>query len=285
MARPHHESVTDSVAASSPTEALLRARRRFFGTLALFLVSLLILPFVMDSEPPASLPAPTVRLITEKQEVITLRAGSEGSSSSATDAHVAASAAPDAAPTAEGAGQTATAPDPAPNARAAAQQGETPGGGSAKTPATGDAPKPSGAHDQPSKEAHQATSERMQSNAPAATTDVASAKKNVPQWSEAKLSDTAKAQAALRGLASPQQPLTQFWYVQAGAFKEEAQAIVAVERLRRAGLAAYLMPAHAGWYRVRIAPFVSEADAEAAAGKIAAIVGGKPRVGTQRIAR
>ncbi|WP_438438002.1 hypothetical protein [Hydrogenophilus thermoluteolus] len=43
--------MTDPVA-SSPSEALLRARRRFFGTLALFLLSLLILPFVMDSEPP-----------------------------------------------------------------------------------------------------------------------------------------------------------------------------------------------------------------------------------------
>jgi len=141
------------------------------------------------------------------------------------------------------------------------------------------------AQDRLSQNGQKAPHERTEASAPSATPKPTQDKKNVPIWSEAKLSDTAKAQAALRGLASPQQPLTQFWYVQAGAFQNDAQAVTAVERLRDAGLPAFLMPQRSGWYRVRVAPFVTEADAEAVTGKIAALVGGKPRVGAQRIAQ
>ncbi|WP_217126156.1 SPOR domain-containing protein [Hydrogenophilus thiooxidans] len=287
----HHESVTDPVA-SSPSEALLRARRRFFGTLALFGLSLLVLPFVMDSEPPASLPAPTVRFITEKQEVITLRPGTEAITRSDSDANAPAPSDLPASST-EGAPADAaprSAVEPTPGARA--EPAESSASSSGKTPEKGRSSQQSGtqnpqnaAHDRPSQNGQKAAHERTEASVPSATKEVAQPKKNVPIWSEAKISDTAKAQAALQGISSPQQPLTQFWYVQAGAFKEEAQAIRAVEQLRRAGYPAYLMSAQGGWYRIRVAPFVTEADAEAVTGKIAALVGGKPRVGAQRIAQ
>lgn len=288
--RAHHESVTDPVA-SSPSEALLRARRRFFGTLALFLLSLLILPFVMDSEPPASLPAPTVRLITEKQEVITLRSGAETAAHSESDANTAALS--ESAASATGEMPAGAVPRSAAEpSSGAAEPAESSAGSNAKTPEEGHSSQQSRARnpqnmaqDRLSQNGQKAPHERTEASAPSATPKPTQDKKNVPIWSEAKLSDTAKAQAVLRGLASPQQPLTQFWYVQAGAFQNDAQAVTAVERLRDAGLPAFLMPQRSGWYRVRVAPFVTEADAEAVTGKIAALVGGKPRVGAQRIAQ
>ncbi|MBW7655800.1 SPOR domain-containing protein [Hydrogenophilus thermoluteolus] len=288
--RAHHEFVTDPVA-SSPSEALLRARRRFFGTLALFLLSLLILPFVMDSEPPASLPAPTVRLITEKQEVITLRSGAETATHSESDANTAALS--ESAASATGEMPAGAVPRSAAEpSSGAAEPAESSAGSNAKTPEEGHSSQQSRARnpqnmaqDRLSQNGQKAPHERTEASAPSATPKPTQDKKNVPIWSEAKLSDTAKAQAVLRGLASPQQPLTQFWYVQAGAFQNDAQAVTAVERLRDAGLPAFLMPQRSGWYRVRVAPFVTEADAEAVTGKIAALVGGKPRVGAQRIAQ
>lgn len=288
--RALNESMTDS-AAPPVSEALVRARRRFFGTLFLFILSALLLPWVMDSQPPETLPSPTIRLVTEGQPPVVLHgpppaqvipeSSVEAPSANREEAPLQGSSQGDGSASSHSApkgGEPVAAGKPMPSTpseKGAGKGGESPVSPSAKVAEKAPPPPPPA----PTSPAPSAAP-----TSPVSSPPVASSHGEVPRWSLAQLHDRAKAQAALQGFAATQ-PLTQFWYVQAGAYKSETQAAEVVSRLRAAKLSAYLMAGEGGWYRVRVAPFVSKEEADAAAEKVARVIGGKPQVGAQRVGR
>jgi len=290
-----HEPVTNPPVG----DPLTQARRRFLGALILFVATVAVLPFVMDAEPPAPLKEPSIEVRDDRQQVILSRRpveapplpqppGTEAEedytpqSPAATQPSAAslppAGSQPSAPPQPSGTSPPASAvaksvPPAAPHAPPSAKSAES----SKERAAAAPAAEPSKPAVPPAVSAQQGEPARTKPSA------------NIPVWSPIPVHERARAEAALRGLTGPGRPLEQFWYLQAGAFKEREAAEGLVMRLRSAGLPAYLVPpsgaSDGGWYRVRVAPYVSESDAKAAAAQVARTAGSLPSVAVARISR
>ncbi len=290
-----HEPVT----APTGGDLLTQARRRFLGALILFGVTVAVLPFVMDAEPPAPLKEPSVEVRDDRQQVILSRRPAEVLPLPQPSP---AEAEEDRAPQPSGAAQSSPPSQLSSGAQLSAAL--QPSGTSPPAPAVAKPVPPAAPLASLSAKSAEASKERApaipaaEPSKPAPSSAVsayqgesfrAKPSTNAPLWSPIPVHERARAEAALRGLTGPGRPLEQFWYLQAGAFKEREAAEGLVIRLRSAGLPAYLVPpsgaSDGGWYRVRVAPYVSEGDAKAAVAQVARVAGSSPSVAVARINR
>ncbi len=236
--------------APSPESRLVRARRQFLGAMFLLVLTAIVLPWVMDAVPPETLREPEIRIVQgDKVTVIPPR---------------------QAGPTAEAPSEAVpeTPPSDAVQTPSAALAAKSDASADASPPSKAPEPAATASAQKPTPSPGGAASAEAPKGAAVPPTSEPPKTTAIPpglRFDAKRVGERARATAALKGVASPDRPLTRYWLVQVAALRDAELAAKEAQRYRQSGLTAYVLEADGqGWYRVRIGPYVSENEAREA---------------------